>query len=50
MIPYFEIASLFLPAKFNNYISITKSAYEIYNIASSKFRPEFASVKNAENY
>ncbi|CAD8186203.1 unnamed protein product [Paramecium pentaurelia] len=50
MNPYFEIASLFLPAKFTNYISITKSAYEIYNIASSKFRPEFASVKNAENY
>ncbi|CAK65307.1 unnamed protein product (macronuclear) [Paramecium tetraurelia] len=50
MNPYFEIASLFLPAKFNKYISITKSAYEIYNIAASKFRPEFASVKNAENY
>ncbi|CAD8104088.1 unnamed protein product [Paramecium sonneborni] len=50
MNPYIEIAQLFLPQKFNNFISITKSAYEIFNIASSKFKPEFASVKNAQNY
>ncbi|CAK61972.1 unnamed protein product (macronuclear) [Paramecium tetraurelia] len=47
---YFEIALLFLPNKVCNYISITKSAYEIVNVIQSKFLPEYQSVMDAQNY
>ncbi|CAD8188410.1 unnamed protein product [Paramecium octaurelia] len=47
---YFEIALLFLPNGVCNFISITKSAYEIANIVQSKFLPEYQSVMDAQNY